>query len=125
MGRHSSTTAHKPARAKRPAGQTLYTAVLRLWRLLPDEFRRRMWHRRRRWRSWWDHRYARRVARKLRDWTAARDWDASLPKDAGQWADAWDHIGSYAVAAELRRLRTERGDLLPARPRIEPLQEDL
>lgn len=125
MGRHSSTPVReKPAREKQPAGQRLHGLARRVWQLLPTEFRRRMWHRRQAWRAWWDRRYARRTARRIRDWDDAREWENSLPKDPANWSDAWDHIGSYAVAAELRRRHAERGDLLPQRPRIEPLQEE-
>jgi hypothetical protein len=119
MGRHSSSEVReKPVRNLR---QLLRDAARWLWQLLPTGFRRRMWHRRQRWRSWWDRWHSR---PRLRDWKKGQEWEASLPRDPGLWSDAWDHIGSYAVAAELRRRHAERGDLLPSRPRIEPLQEE-
>lgn len=113
MGRHSSTTTpQKTVRAKRTLGQRLYGLALRTWRLLPDDFRRRIYHLRRKWRAWLDNRYARRVARKIRDWTAAREWDDGLPKDPSMWTDDWQW-GSVGVAAALRTHRRQRGDLLP------------
>jgi len=102
MGRHTSA---QPERK--------HTPFHRLWRRLPHDVRARVWQWRRRWRSFWDRRH-----------TPRGDWDAQLPRDPANWSEAWDHIGSYAVAAELRRRRAERGDLLPQRPRIEPFQED-
>jgi hypothetical protein len=110
MGRHSSTTG-KPLQPKQ-------TPFHKAWRLLPRDFRARVWRRRQQWRAWWDRFYSR---PRLRDWDKVREWEDSLPRDPGLWSDAWDHIGSYAVAAELRRRHAERGDLLPQRPRIEPL----
>lgn len=109
MGRHSSA----PVKRKQ-------TPIHKLWRRLPESFRARIWERRQRWRRFWDRRYAPRV----RGWEDGRAWEESLPKDPGNWSDSWDHVGSYAVAAELRRRHRERGDLLPSRPRIEPLQEE-
>lgn len=112
---------HRPVREKRTLRQGLTEMARKVWQaVLSEDFRRRMWHRRRRWRAWWDRRYAPRT----RGWKDGQQWEDSLPKDPGNWSDAWDHIGSYAVAAELRRRHAERGDLLPARPRIEPLQEE-
>lgn len=97
MGRHNTT---KRRRCRDQAR--------RIWHLLPETWRGRVWVWRQRWRGWWDRLH-----------TPDGEWDDSLPKDPAHWSDAWDHIGSYAVAAELRRRRAERGDLLPQRPRTE------
>lgn len=109
MGRHGST-----------AAQPKQTPLHKTWRLLPRDFRARVWMWRKRWRAFWDRLYS----PPTKGWDKGQEWEESLPKDPANWSDSWDHIGSYAVAAELRRRRAERGDLLPPRPRIEPLQEE-
>lgn len=103
MGRHSSTaTREKPASVKRTFRQVLTEMARKVWQaVLSEDFRRRMWHRRRRWRAWWDRRY-----------TPSGEWDQHLPKDPSMWTDEWQW-GSVGVAAALRSHRRQRGDLLP------------
>lgn len=90
MGRHST----QPAKPKQ-------TPLHKAWRLLPRDFRARVWRRRQQWRAWWDRKYI-----------PPGEWDAHLPKDAANWTDELNW-GSVGVAAALRSHRRKRGDLLP------------